>query len=42
LLEINHTGDDDLQWQKVRNRLEGTDLLFKLKVTDKKINRELT
>jgi hypothetical protein len=42
LLEISHTkSSDDAQWNKVRERLDGTDLLFKLKVTDKRINHEL-
>lgn len=42
LLEINHASDDDAEWDKVRSRLDGTDLLFKLKVADKKISLELT
>jgi hypothetical protein len=42
LLEISHTkSSDDAQWNKVRERLDGTDLLFKLKVTDKRINHDL-
>lgn len=41
LLEINHTKSVNGEWEKVRVRLQGTDLLYKLKVTDKKINREL-
>jgi hypothetical protein len=41
LLEINHTKSVIGEWEKVRVRLQGTDLLYKLKVTDKKINREL-
>ena len=43
LLEISHTerSENDAEWKKVRERLDGTDLLFKLKVTDKRINHEL-
>lgn len=41
LLEISNTRGGDAQWDKVRDRLQGSDLLFKLRVTDTKINREL-
>lgn len=43
LLEISHTerSENDTEWKKVRERLDDTDLLFKLKVTDNRINHQL-
>lgn len=41
LLEINHTSSDVADWQRLQRRLADRDLLFKLKVVDNKINREL-
>jgi hypothetical protein len=43
LLQLSHTDDDtnESDLDGIRSRLDDSDLLFKLKVTNKKINREL-
>ena len=43
LLELYHTdnGADEGELRGIRSRLDDSDLLFKLKVTNKKINREI-
>ena len=41
LLEINNS-DDTSEWNRIQQRLDDTDLLYKLKVTDNRIKQETT
>jgi hypothetical protein len=43
LLEISHTSGPDMgsQWNSIRERLDRSDLIFKLKVSNQKVSQEI-